>query len=159
VILDMRGYPTNAAFEILGHFVRREITSPLWRVPILGTSGFHKSSWTIRPATPRLDAKVIMLVDGRAISAAETVLQIFHDNAVGSLVGEPSAGTNGNMVFAKLPVGFSVQFTGLRVQLQDGAALQGRGITPDVVVHPTLAGVRAGRDEVLEAALELATRR
>jgi len=157
VILDMRGYPTNAAFEILGHFVRREIHSPLWRVPILGTSDFHTSSWTIRPTTPRLEAKLIMLVDGRAISAAETVIQIVHDNAVGPLVGESSAGTNGNVVLNKLPAGFSMQFTGLRVQLQDGGVLQGRGITPDVVVHPTLAGVRAGRDEVLEAALQLAS--
>jgi hypothetical protein len=157
VILDMRGYPNNAAFEILGHFVKHEIVSPLWRVPLLGTSEYAKSSWTIRPMTPSLDAKVIMLIDGRAISAAETVIQTFHDNAVGPLVGESSAGTNGDVALAKLPAGFSIQFTGLRVQLQDGAVLQARGITPDVVVHPTLAGVRAGRDEVLEAALQLAS--
>jgi hypothetical protein len=29
------------------------------------------------------------------------------------------------------------------------------GITPDVEVQPTLAGIAAGRDEVLQRALEL----
>jgi hypothetical protein len=31
--------------------------------------------------------------------------------------------------------------------------VQGIGLVPDVRVEPTLAGVRAGRDEVLERAL------
>jgi hypothetical protein len=31
--------------------------------------------------------------------------------------------------------------------------LHGRGIPPDVLVRPTLAGIRAGRDEVLEEGL------
>ena len=107
---------------------------------------------------PKLDAKVIVLLDGRAVSAAETVLQIIHDNHMGILVGEPSAGTNGNVSITPLPAGFSIRFTGMRVQLVDGTALQGRGITPDQVVHPTLAGAQAGRDEILEAALQLASR-
>jgi C-terminal processing protease CtpA/Prc len=49
-----------------------------------------------------------------------------------------------------------MRFTGMRIPLQDGTALQGRGIVPDHVVHPTLEGVRAGRDEILDAALQLA---
>jgi hypothetical protein len=158
VILDMRGYPGNAGFEVLGHFIDHEIRSPEWRIPIFGTNDFEILTWGVRPTMPKLDAKAIVLVDGRAVSAAETLLQIVRDNALASLVGEPSAGTNGNVTFAKLPQGFSIRFTGLRVQLKDGTALQGRGIRPDMVVHPTPAGVRAGRDEILEAALELATR-
>jgi C-terminal processing protease CtpA/Prc len=46
--------------------------------------------------------------------------------------------------------------TGMRVPLPDGTALHGRGIVPDEVVHPTLEGIRAGRDEVLEAAIGVA---
>jgi hypothetical protein len=158
MILDMRGYPTNAAFTILGHFSGREIPSLQWLVPALGTRDFKKSSWTIRPVAPKLDAKLIVLLDGRAVSAAETVLQLVHDNHLGVLVGEASAGSNGNVIVSELPAGFSMRFTGLRVLLADGTALQGRGIMPDHVVHPTLAGVRAGRDEILEAALQLASR-
>jgi hypothetical protein len=35
------------------------------------------------------------------------------------------------------------------------STLQRVGLTPDVAVRPTIKGLRAGRDEVLERALEL----
>ncbi len=157
IILDMRGYPSHVVFGILGHFTDHELRSPEFQVPILGAGSYKTSFWTIRPMKPRLNAKVICLVDGRAVSAAETVLQIIHDNHLAMLVGEASAGTNGNVNVVSLPAGFSMRFTGMRIPLQDGTALQGRGIVPDHVVHPTLEGVRAGRDEILDAALQLAS--
>lgn len=156
IILDMRGYPTNHVFSVLGHFTDHEIRSPSFLVPILESGGDETSSWTIRPRAPRLNAKVFVLLDGRAGSAAETVLQIVKENHLATLVGEPSGGTNGNVQTFALPEGFSIRFTGLRVLLQDGTPIQGHGIAPDVVAHPTLAGIRAGRDELLEAAIALA---
>jgi len=153
IIMDMRGYPSSAVFGILGHFSSRDILSPHWEVPLLGTDSYRETSWKIRPVLPRLNATAILLVDGRAISAAETVIQIVRDNHLATLVGETSGGTNGNMNVVELPAEFSMRFTGMRVPLADGRALQGRGITPDLIIHPTLEGVRAGRDEILEAAL------
>jgi hypothetical protein len=35
----------------------------------------------------------------------------------------------------------------------DGKQLQRVGITPDIEAHPTVAGIRAGRDEILERAV------
>ena len=106
--------------------------------------------------TPKLSIKPFLLIDGRSISAAESVIQIAHDNRLATLVGETSAGTNGNANTVDLPGGFSMRFTGMRVLRADGTALQGRGITPEYVIHPTIEGVRAGHDEILEAALALA---
>jgi hypothetical protein len=154
VVLDMRGYPSNVAFSVLGHFANREIHSPEWQIPVLESGGYITSHWTVRPLTPHLDAKVLILLDGRTGSAAETVLQMVHDNHLGTLIGETSAGTNGNTITVALPGDFSMRFTGMRVPLADGTVLQGHGIVPDITVHPTLEGVRAGRDEVLDAAIE-----
>lgn len=42
------------------------------------------------------------------------------------------------------------------VRLADGAVLEGRGIAPDVAVPFDSAAVRAGRDPVLQWALERA---
>jgi len=36
----------------------------------------------------------------------------------------------------------------------DDELLEGKGVAPDQVVSPTLGGLREGRDEVLEAALQ-----
>lgn len=158
LVLDMRGYPGNAVFTMLGHLIDMPIRSPSWQTPTLEASEYQTSCWEISPKAPRLHAKLVVLVDGRAASAAETFLQIVQDNHLATLVGETSAGTNGTPNVVALPGGFSMRFTGERVLRADGTALQGRGITPDVIVHPTLEGVRAGRDEVLEAGLARASR-
>lgn len=44
-------------------------------------------------------------------------------------------------------------FTGHDVRHADGRQLQRVGLQPHFRVAPTLAGIRAGRDEVLERAL------
>jgi C-terminal processing protease CtpA/Prc len=44
-------------------------------------------------------------------------------------------------------------FTGQAVFFPDGRRVQRLGLTPDIEARPTLAGIREGRDEVLEAAL------
>ena len=43
--------------------------------------------------------------------------------------------------------------SGIGVFYPDKRPTQHIGIVPDVVVRPTIAGIRAGRDEVLEGAL------
>ena len=43
--------------------------------------------------------------------------------------------------------------SGIGVFYPDKKPTQRIGIVPDIVVKPTIAGVRDGRDEVLEAAL------
>lgn len=156
ILLDARGVPSSAALTVLGHLIDRPIDSPTWQVPVLGSGTYQSSHWEVCPASPRLHAHVVMLTDGRVTSVGETILQMVRDHHLATLVGEPSGGTNGNIAEAILPAGFVLHFTGMRVPLADGTAIQGRGITPDRVVHPTLEGVRAGRDEVLAAAIELA---
>jgi hypothetical protein len=159
IVFDMRGYPGSHTWvDIISHLSDEEVTSPIWDVPIVratGVIGYDRSWWTIRPNAPRFRAKVVFLMDGRAVSAAETVLQMIRDHRLGVLVGEPTAGTNGNITSFKVPGGFQIYFTGMRVLNERGELIHGRGIAPDYVVHPTVAGVRAGRDEILEAALRV----
>jgi C-terminal processing protease CtpA/Prc len=78
------------------------------------------------------------------------------DNTLATIVGSATAGANGNVVTFPVPGGFTIRFTGMRVTRHDGRSRHhGVGITPDVEVQPTLAGIAAGRDEVLQRALEL----
>ncbi|MBA2320890.1 MAG: hypothetical protein H0V89_07035 [Deltaproteobacteria bacterium] len=159
VVFDVRGYITNTAFGIMGHFTDTRLWSPTWQTPIIvatGTSGYQNSRWAVMPAQPRIDAKAFFLVDGRSGSADETLAQIVRDNRLGVFVGEPTAGTNGNIASFDVPCGFSVRFTGMRAIGADGASIHGKGIVPEHVVKPTLSGIREGRDEVLEAAVAIA---
>ena len=159
LIFDFRGYTSSAGFLALAHLTDRELESPMWQVPVLpnpGAPAYLATRWSMRPLLPRLTAPVVALLDGQTASADETVLQIIHDHQLGLLVGETSAGTNGNDSTFRVPGGYEVRFTAMRVANRDGTTIQGRGITPHKVVHPTLEGIRAGRDELLEAALTAA---
>ena len=123
-----------------------------------GEQRYLTSQWTIRPSTPALSAPVVVLADGRSASAVETVLEIVRDNHLGIIVGERSGGTNGDVSYIQAPGGFEVRYTGVRVSAANGSIVQGRGIVPDVVMHPTVQGVRDGRDELMEAGIATATR-
>lgn len=70
-------------------------------------------------------------------------------------MGETTAGTNGDVNTLRLLGDYSLTWTGMRVLEQDGTPHHGVGIKPTVEVHRTVAGVRAGRDEQLEAALKV----
>jgi C-terminal processing protease CtpA/Prc len=77
---------------------------------------------------------------------------------LGEIVGARTAGTNGNVNPFTLPTGHRIAWTGLQVRNRDGSPHHGVGVRPTIPAHRTIAGVRAGRDEVLERALAAARR-
>jgi hypothetical protein len=96
------------------------------------------------------------VTDGRAISYAESVMGYVKDRKLGTIVGSATAGANGNVVRFQVPGGFSITFTGMRVTGHDGHTPHHlRGVQPDVPAGLTTEGLRQGRDEVLERALDV----
>jgi hypothetical protein len=161
VVFDVRGYPTDAGYQILSHLIDAPETDRWMHVakivgPFGRTAGWDSHGWDLKPASPHLSAARVFLTDGRAISYAESVLGYVSDRKLGRVVGGPTAGTNGDIVSFLLPSGFSIAFTGMRVSGHDGKApLHLVGVQPEVRVAPTIVGLRAGRDEVLERGFEL----
>jgi C-terminal processing protease CtpA/Prc len=107
------------------------------------------SDWTVDPEAPFV-GNTVFLTDGRAVSAAETYMGIVEASKLGPIVGAATAGTNGNINPFILPGGYQVWWTGMKVLKQDGTRHHGVGIQPTVPAAKTLAGVAAGRDEILE---------
>jgi C-terminal processing protease CtpA/Prc len=85
------------------------------------------------------------------------MLQMLKGQHVGTILGEPTAGTNGDLTIYDTIGRLKIIYTGLRVLNPDRTLLHGHGITPDVVVHPSIEGLVSGKDEMLEAAVRLAT--
>jgi C-terminal processing protease CtpA/Prc len=109
----------------------------------------------IRPHKPHIAAKLVFITDGRAISYAESCMGIVEHYQLGAIVGEATAGTNGNVNPFTLPGGYRISWTGMKVLKHDGARHHGVGIRPTVPLQRTVAGIRQGRDEFLERAVEL----
>ena len=97
---------------------------------------------------------MVVLIDAWAISQAGHTCLLFAAATDVTFIGSPTNGTNGDITNMVLPGNLIVSFTGQEVRFPDGRQLQRVGVQPDIVVRPTIAGIRAGRDEVLEAAIE-----
>jgi len=159
IIFDMRGYPSHVnTIGVLAHLTDSTIHSARFQPPLVVHPDhqgmlFEGEGWTIPPVQPRLRGKIAFLTGSGAISYAESTMGVVEENHLGAIVGETTAGTNGNVNPFALPGGYIVIWTGMRVQKRDGTPHHGVGIHPTVHVSPTIQGIRAGRDEMLERAL------
>lgn len=159
VIFDLRGYPSVSTMP-LQHLIGETVLSAHMDIPIVthpdrARIAWTEGGWPLMRVEPRLPGKVVFVTDGRAISYAETYLALVKQNHIAPIVGEATAGTNGNITTVVLLGRVQVTFTGMRVTNNDGSVHHGVGVLPDVEVHRTMAGVEAGRDELLEKALEV----
>ena len=161
IVFDLRGYPTGDAYDLAGYWVGAKEEARWMHVPILARPfeapvGSVDHGWNVKPKPGIEGVRKILMIDPRAISYSESLVGYFAAHAKGVIVGEPTAGANGNVSTVELPGMFAFRFTGMRVTAHDGKVFHARGFQPDVVVVPTVEGIAAGRDEVLERAVELA---
>ena len=162
IVLDMRGYPKDGNAEILGYLTDSPLLSPRYLVPQIiypdreNVQGYDTNGrWHVQPALPRWKGKIVFLTGGGAISQAEDIMSIVEHYKLGEIVGETTAGADGNVNVLRLPGGSSIRWTGMEVLKHDGSQHHLVGIKPTVPAVRTVQGVREGRDEVLEKALSL----
>ncbi|MDR3719711.1 MAG: S41 family peptidase [Bryobacteraceae bacterium] len=153
IVFDMRGYPRVSA-AWFSHVTLTPLRSAQWHIPLVDRPGemtFERGvEWNLEPKAPYLGAKKVFVTDGRAISYAESTMGIVENYKLGEILGEATAGTNGNVNPFMLPGGYNITWTGMKVLKHDGSQHHGVGIRPTIPVSRTQAGVAAGRDEILE---------
>jgi C-terminal processing protease CtpA/Prc len=162
VIFDLRGYPRSDANTLASHWITHAETYKWMYVPLVTDptrppEHYRGFGWDVTPRDELIGVRKYLLTDARAISYSESLTGYFASQKAGTIVGEPTAGANGNVLMVQLPNAYGVTMTGMRVVRHDGSVMQARGFQPDVRVVPTIEGLRAGRDEVLDRAVELAT--
>lgn len=163
IICDLRYYP-NGNHGFLAYLLKENDTTTSWmQIPKNvypdqeHLIGYEDASWHLTAKQPYLgDKKIIFLTQGSAISYAESYMGYVQGYGLATIIGEPTAGTNGNINPFELPGGYQIVWTGMKVTKQDGSQLFGVGFIPDILVHETIKGIEEGRDEFLEKAIELA---
>ncbi len=163
-IFDLRGYP-KGNHNVICHLLKEKDISKAWmRVPQIiypdheNLAGFAEFGWVLEPAEPHIDGNVVFITDGRAISYAESFMGFIEHYKLAEIVGQPTAGTNGNANTFELPGGFRIRWTGMKVVKHDGSQHHLIGILPTLPVERTIKGVTEGRDEFLESAIEVVNR-
>lgn len=156
LVLDNRNYPSDfPIFEIGGRLVADSTAFVKFTNGDASNPGSFE--WTppleLAPIAPRFEGEVAILVDEVTQSSAEYHSMAFRAGPKSLVYGSTTAGADGNVSAIPLPGGLRAMFTGIGVFWPDGRPTQRVGIVPDLFVKPTIAGLKAGRDEVLEAAV------
>lgn len=160
LIIDCRNYPSDFVHYQLSKYL---IPKPEPFVRLSKGSIEEPGLFTMSETLPvgvknphYYKGKVLILIDETTQSQAEfnVIAYSLHPNA--TILGSHTAGADGNVSKIELPGNISTWFSGIGIYYPDGRETQRTGIVPDVIVKPTIRGIREGRDEVLEKALELA---
>jgi len=157
LIIDIRNYPSEfVVFSLGSHLVKAPTAFARFTdMDPANPGAFHWSneSVSIDPAEPHYAGKVVILVDESSMSQAEYTAMALRSAPGAIVVGSTTAGADGNVSPFPLPGGIRTMISGISVFYPDKSPTQRIGIVPNVKVRPTLAGISAGRDEVLEEAL------
>ncbi len=138
--------------------------TPEWKLPPGEFSGWHAmlASPQLDVAAPRyLDKPVAVLMDSASFSATDILLSALKGMPRVTLVGTPSGGGSARAQVVELTEsGLKVRFATMASFQASGELFDGRGVQPDVTVHPSpecyLAG---GTDRVLKRGVDVVTGR
>ncbi len=156
IIFDIRNYPKGTLQYIVNYLYSSPIHNAKFTVPDIKYPG--RLTWisqTLGSGTSNpYRGKVILLFDERTISHAEWTCMGLEQFPGAIKIGSQTAGADGNVSLSYLTANISTVFTGLGTYYPDYTPTQRIGIVPHFEVRPTIAGIRAGQDEVLNFALD-----
>lgn len=159
IVFDLRNYPRGSMWA-LGPYLDVKGSRPYAQYERPRAGGFRGGHEKLSDAVPVSDApkyrgRTVTLIDTRTISQAEHTGLMLEATTDTLFLGSPTAGTNGDITHAVLPGGILFTFTGQEIRHGDGRQLQRLGLIPHVKLRPTITGLQAGRDELLERAVQL----
>ncbi len=152
IIFDLRGNGGGIgglAPGIVGLIETRQTT--------IGTSRMRTGQMKLAvfPQAQAYTGAVVVLIDGGSGSTTEIFAAGLQELRRAVIVGERSAGAVLPSDMVKLPTGALFQFAFADFRTPSGALIEGRGVAPDIEAKHTRASLLAGRDEMLEAAIEV----
>jgi C-terminal processing protease CtpA/Prc len=160
IIIDLRYYPSNDFVEILGDYLIPKPT-PFAKIYIgnirsPGTFSFSNTYNIGKFNRDYFKGKVILIINERTQSQGEYTAMALRCAPNAITIGSTTAGTDGDVSSINLPGGVTTYITGNGVFYPDGKQTQRIGIIPDIVSKPTISGIKNGKDELLNKAIELA---
>jgi C-terminal processing protease CtpA/Prc len=167
IVFDARGDSRDISGRLAARLTEERdapaavLTGPLTMAPDVPQSGIatRSSSFFLVQTIPnssewKYKNKTVMLIDERTIGHAEHAGLFLEAANKTSFIGSPTAGADGELTSFVVPGAVTISFSSHDVRQVNGGKLQRLGLQPAVSVSPTIKGVRDGRDEVLEKALE-----
>ncbi|MBU2947011.1 S41 family peptidase [Zobellia uliginosa] len=158
MIIDIRNYPsTFVPFSLGSYFVSS--STPFVKFTNGNVDNPGEFTFTSNLEIPSqgktYKGKLVVLVNELSQSQAEYTSMAFRAGDNTKIIGSTTAGADGNVSAIMLPGGLRTMISGIGVNYPNGGETQRIGIVPDIEVHPTIEGIRQGKDELLEKAIEI----
>lgn len=99
--------------------------------------------------------KVVVIVNTDSQSQAEYTTIAFQSAPNVKVIGSTTAGADGNVSPFKLPGGIPTMISGIGIFYPDRTPTQRVGVKIDKVLRPAIKGIAAGKDELLDKAIEI----
>jgi len=158
IIIDIRNYPSIfVPFSLGSYFVSSStpfVKFTNGNVDNPGEFTFTKEL-NIPSKGKTFKGKLVVLVNELSQSQAEYTAMAFRAGDNTTIVGSTTAGADGNVSTIFLPGGLRTMISGIGVYYPSGEETQRVGIVPDIEVKPTIDGIRMGKDELMEKAIEI----
>lgn len=158
IIFDLRHYP-NSTWHLIAPRLTTKFIVPRIAHPDLSYPGLYKFYPDViggGDSTQPYKGKVILLVNVYSKSHAEYSAMGLQQATKTITIGSTTAGADGDPVdFFTLPGGLRTRFSGLGVYYTDGTVAQRTGVKIDLICKPTIKGVQAGKDELVEKAISV----
>lgn len=157
IILDLRN-GVNELWGGIGKYIKTK-RSPFAKIlrPDLTYPGnyiFKETKNCCKENSKVYKGKIILLVNEDVQSHGEFTCMVWQtgDNVV--TIGSQTAGADGQVSSIPLGNNLNTRITGVGIFYPDGTATQRKGVKIDVVVNPTLEGIKSNRDGILEKAIK-----
>ncbi|GGD88971.1 hypothetical protein GCM10011412_28610 [Maribacter cobaltidurans] len=158
IIVDIRNYPAIfVPFSLGPYFVSQSTPFVKFTQGNIDHPGEFTFTDTLEIPNDgeAYKGKLVVLVNELTQSMAEYTTMALKAGENITVLGSTTAGADGNVSTILLPGGLRTMISGIGVYYPNGEETQRVGIVPDVEVKPTIVGIRNGKDEVLEKAIQL----
>lgn len=156
IIFDIRNYPQGTLWTLVNYLYTEPIHIASFTIPDIeypGTLFWHEETIG-SPVTEFYTGQLLILFNIRTISQAEYTCMGLEQHPGSIKIGSTTMAADGNVSAVYLPGKVFTYLTGLGTFYPDYTPTQRVGIIPDMVIYPTIEGIRQGRDEILEAAFD-----
>jgi carboxyl-terminal processing protease len=153
LVLDLRqnGGGTNPGVDRLATFLMAEAGLVAVTTPRQG----ERREWRYQGSgNDAYRGKLAIIVDEASGSASEVFTAAMQESGRAVVVGRPSYGGVLSSTQQPLPTGGVLQYPHSDMTTPKGNRVEGRGVVPDIPVELRRADLLAGRDTVLERAVE-----
>ena len=162
-VVDVRGLAWMTDTRgFLEPFLDRRVDDIVRRTAVFSGGGrptFETSKRHLEPAAFRLPPRRAILTDAGVVGEMETCVALLRHHGLAHVVGTATGGNPGRGVEVNLGTLITMEWTGERIVLPGGRTVSAAGVPPDYPARLTLDGLRQGRDDVLERAIEILSSR